>query len=145
MNGDDLPYDAHVVHYARPTTVREDGRVDGSAFRLRAGDTGLSVNWLEYFAWLTRSQQLNEVRRLSRIEMRQNGRLAELDVGATKLYAQQFSSIRFVHTPLPEEGTHEADPSHGEMIGLPPGDSPEAALLGDMIAECVSGVHPAVS
>ena len=94
MSGDDLPYEAHVVHYARPTTVREDGRVDGSAFRLRAGDTGLSVNWLEYFAWLTRSQQLNEVRRLSRIEMRQNGRLAELDVGATKLYVRPALVLR---------------------------------------------------
>ncbi len=146
MNESSLPDNAHVVRYARPTTVREDGRVDGSAFRLRAGDTGLSVNWLECFAELTKVQQLNQVRRLSRIDMRQNGRLAELNVGATKLHAQQLlPSIRFVPAPLPEEGMHEADPSHSEIAGLPLGDSLEAALIGDLIAECVGAVHPAVA
>ena len=146
MNRGDLPNDAHVVRYARPTTVREDGRVDGSAFRLRLGDTGLSVNWLECFSELPVAGQLGEVRRLSRIDMRPSGRLAELNVGDTQLHVRaQLASIRFVHTPLPEEGTHEADPSHSEIIGLPLGDSLEAALIGDMIAECVSAVHPAVS
>ena len=78
--------------------------------------------------------------------MRQSGRLAELNVGAVKLHVrQQLPSIRFVHTPLPEDGTKEADPSHTDVVGLPPGDSLEAALVGDMIAECVSAVHPALA
>ena len=146
MNSNDLPDSAHVVRYARPTAVREDGRVDGSAFRLRAGDAGLSVNWLECFAGLSRPQQLGEVRRLSRIEMRQNGRLAELNVGAAKVHLrQQLPAIRFVAAPLREEDAYEADPSHSEIVGLPPGESIEAALVGDMIAECVNVVHPAVA
>ena len=145
MNDSPLPDTAHVVRYARPTAVREDGRVDGSAFRLRAGDTGLSVSWLECFAALTRFQQLDEVRRLSRIEMRQNGRLAELNVGVTKVHlADHLPSIRFVPTPLPEEDNHPADPSHSEILGLPEGDSLQAALVGDLIAECVSALHPAL-
>ena len=146
MNRSDLPDDAHVVRYARPTAIREDGRVDGSAFRLRPGDTGLSVNWLECFADLPLSGQLAEVRRLSRIEMRPNGRLAELNVGAAKQHVrQQFPAVRFISTPLPEEDGHAADLSHSEIIGLPPGDSSEAALLGDMIAECVRAAHPVVA
>ena len=146
MNSTDLPDSGHVVRYARPTAVREDGRVDGSAFRLRGGDTGLSVNWLECFAPLTRPQQLDEVRRLSRIEMRQNGRLAELNVGAAKMHVrQQLPVIRFVAAPLPKDDPYEADPSHSEIVGLPAGESLEAALVGDMIAECVSTVHPALA
>lgn len=146
MNEGSLPDSAHVVRYARPTAVREDGHVDGSAFRLRAGDTGLSVNWLECFAGLSRPQQLDKVRRLSRIEMRTNGRLAELNVGITRLHVrQQLPSIRFVHAPLPEEGTHETNPSHSEIVGLPSGESLEAALISDMIAECVSALHPALT
>lgn len=146
MNGGGLPDNAHVVRYARPTAVREDGRVNGSAFRLRPDDAGLSVNWLEHFRGLPTDRQLDEVRRLSRIDMRANERLAELNVGAVKHHVhERLPSIRFVHNPLPQEDAHPADPSHSEIVGLPPGESLEAALIGDMIAECVSAVHPAVA
>lgn len=56
MNRNDLPDDAHVVRYVKPTSRHEDGSVDGSAFCLRSGDNGLSVNWLECFGDLTRAQ-----------------------------------------------------------------------------------------
>ena len=146
MNRSDLPDDAHVVRYARPTAVREDGRVDGSAFRLRAGDAGLSVNWLECFTDLPLSGQLAEVRRLSRIEMRPNGRLAELNVGAAKQHVrQQFPAVRFISTPLP-----------GRMDTLPTlltakssGCRREIPLkrpwLETLIAECVRAAHPVVA
>ena len=78
--------------------------------------------------------------------MRQNGRLAELNVGVTKLHLQyHLPSIRFVPAPLPEDGSYPTDPSHSEIVGLPPGGSLEAALVGDMIAECVSAAHPALA
>ena len=32
MNGNDLPEDAHVVRYVKPTSKHEDGSVDGSPF-----------------------------------------------------------------------------------------------------------------
>ena len=70
MNENDLPDDAHVVHYVKPTSIHDDGSVDGSEFCLRPSDKGLSVNWLEYFSDLTKAQQLDEVRRLSRLTMR---------------------------------------------------------------------------
>ena len=148
MHANDLPDEANVVRYIKPTMVLEDGRVDGSEFRLRAhrpDDTGVSVNWLECFGALSKAEQLDEVRRLSRLDMRKSGRLAELNVGTTKHYIRnEPDDLRFIHTPLPAESDYEADPSHSEIVGLPPGNSPQAALIGDMIAECIEAIHPAV-
>ena len=144
MNGNDLPDGAHVVRYVKPTSRHEDGSVDGSAFRLRSGDNGLSVNWLEYFSDLTRAQQLDAVRKLSRLTMRKRGCLAELGVGATKQYSPELTALRFVRKPLDAENGYEADPSHSEITGLPQGDSPQAALIGDLIAECIQAIHPAI-
>ena len=146
MNGQDLPDGDHVVRYASPRQVLEEGGVDGSAFRLRRQDMGLSVNWLGCFRERCKSRQLDEVRRRSRITMRPNGRLVELDIGAVKAHVlERCPAIRFIHRPLAAEDEYEADPSHGEIVGLPPGDSPESALIGDMIAECIEDVHPALS
>ena len=144
MNGNDLPDDAHVVRYVKPTSRHEDGSVDGSAFCLRPSDNGLSVNWLEYFSDLTKAQQLDEVRRLSRLTMRRRGCLAELGVGATKQYSPELTALRFVRKPLAAENGYEADPSHSEITELPRGDSPQAALIGDLIAECIQAIHPAI-
>ena len=145
MNENDLPDNAHVVHYVKPTSRHEDGSVDGSAFRLRPNDNGLSVNWLEYFSDLTKAQQLDEVRRLSRLTMRKRGCLAELSVGVTKQHdSGELTALRFVHKPLAAENGYEADPSHSEIMGLPQGNSPQAALIGDLIAECIQAIHPAI-
>ncbi len=37
-----------------------------------------------------------------------------------------------------------ADPSHAEVLGLPPGDSDQAQLVGDLISRCVTDMHPAI-
>ena len=75
---------------------------------------------------------------------RKRGCLAELGVGATKQYSPELTALRFVHKPLATENGYEADPSHSEIIGLPQGDSPQAALIGDLIAECIQAIHPAL-
>ena len=67
MTGQELPDDDHVVRYVKPTSIRTDGKVAGSAFCLRAqrpDDTGLSVNWLECFRGRTKDQQVAEVMKL---------------------------------------------------------------------------------
>ncbi len=145
MTGADLPDDHHIVRYAKPTSIRTDGKVTGAAFCLRSGETGLSVNWLECFPNCTKEEQLAEVRRLARLKMRERGRLAELNIGATKQYVRTvFEGLRFIHKPLDAEDEFEADPSHSEITGLPQGNSPEAELIGDMIAQSINAVHPAV-
>ena len=76
--------------------------------------------------------------------MSERGRLAELNVGATKQYIRsELEGLAFINMPLDAEGEYEADPSHSEIAGLPPGDSDQAALIGDMIAECIMDTHPA--
>ena len=145
MTGEDLIDDSHVVRYAKPTLIREDGSVGGEAFQLRRKESSLSINWIECFEGSSKSKQLDEVRRLSRLQMSKNGRLAKLHVRSTKQYVRgELDSLRFVHQPLATEGEYEADPSHSEIVGLPQVDSPEAELIGDVIAECVKAVHPAV-
>ncbi len=147
MKGDDLPAGDHVVRYVKPSLILEDGTPDGFDFRLRPhrpDEAGLSVNWLEAFE-APKTHQLSEVRRLFRLSVRRTGRFAELDVGATlRRVSEELDTLRMLHDPLNAADGFDADPSHAEMTGLPPGDSDEAALVGDMIAECVVGMHPTI-
>lgn len=148
MTAMDIPDDNHVVRYVSPRHVRKDGKVTWSAFSLRPhrpDDTGLSVNWLECFCLSTKDEQLAEVRRVSRLELREGGRLAELNVGTTKRrLRREYLEIRFIQKPLVAEDNYQADPSHSEISGLPRGNSPEAELVGDMIVRSITEVHPAV-
>jgi hypothetical protein len=145
MTGDDLPKEANVVHYVGDSKI-DEGKVDGAAFRLNPGKEGLSVNWLEYFQDLEKKEQLNEVRRLSRLTPGPLAKLAELNVGETINHVlSELPSIRFVHTPLDATDEEEEDPSHSDIMGLPPKDSPGGRdkIIGDMIAECVRELHTA--
>ena len=144
MSTNALANDAQVVRYIKPTKILDDGTIDGSAFNLKPDETGLSVNWYEIFDDLTKDLQLEEVRRLSRLNMRKNGCLAEFNVGNTVLHVRRLVSLGFVHKPLDAEGKFEADPSHSEIEGLPAESSPIIALVGDLIAECITSTHPAV-
>lgn len=148
MKGDDLPNEHHVVRYVNHRSQKSDGSPTGAAFSLRKGrsdETGLSVNWLEYFDSDTKDQQLDEVRRLLRLQKKKSACFAELNVGITKQRVHnELDDLRFIHMPLCATNEHESDPSHSEIINLPPANSPEAELIGDMIAECVQAVHPAV-
>ena len=147
MKGDSLPADDHIVRYVKPSMIQEDGTADGSGFHLRParlGETGLSVNWLEVFEQ-GKVHQMNEVRRLCRLRLRPNGRFAEMNVGTVmRQVAEELDSLRIVHDPLDAEEDFDADPSHSKLIGLPPGDSDHAVLLGDLIADCVIAMHPAI-
>ena len=145
MTSNDLPNGDHVVRYAGYTHVRKDGKVGGGAFVLRPNERGLSVNWLECFFDFKKDEQLAEVRRLSRLKLGKGGRLAELNVGETKQYLEsELHELCFTNDPLAAEDEFEADPSHSEITGLPTGNSPEAEWIGDMIAQTVTDVHPAV-
>lgn len=147
MKGEDLPANDHIVRYVKPTMIEADGSADGADFKLRATrpeETGLSVNWLEAFEQ-EKAGQLNEVRRLIRLRMRPSGRFAELNVGTVlRVVSEELDTLRIVHDPLAAEGEHEADSSHAEFTGLPSGDTDKAALVGDLIAQCVVAMHPAV-
>ena len=146
MTSDELPDDGHIVRYVKPSLV-EDEAVDGSAFVLREDETTLSVNWLEAFDGYDQDHQIREVRRLSRLRLATNGRFAKLNVGQTKRHVSECIEAIGVSAepgisaaPLDPTDEFEADPSHAVVTGFPPGDSDDALLIGDMIAECV--VYP---
>ena len=147
MTRRDLPEDDHIVRYVKPSMIEDDGTPDGSDFRLRASrpdETGLSVNWLEAFA-PNKDHQLSEVRRLCRLRLRPNGRFTEMNVGTVlRNVAEELDTLRIVHDPLEPRGRFEHDPSHAQIIGLPSGDADQAVLVGDLIAECVIDMHPAI-
>lgn len=147
MTNNDLPTDDHIVRYVKPSMIQEDGTADGSDFRLRPqrpDESGLSVNWLEAFR-LGKANQLAEVRRLCRLTIKPRGRFAEMNVDTvTRRAALELCALRFVHAPLETGHGYEADPSHAEIIGLPPSESDFAMLIGDLIAECVFAMHAAI-
>jgi len=147
MKGDNLPADDHIVRYVKPSMIEEDGTANGADFRLRPDrpdETGVSVNWLEAFD-PDKAHQLAEVRRLYRLTVKKSGRFAEMNIGAVQeKVAEELETLRIVHDPLDAENGFEEDPSHAEISGLPPGDSDKAMMIGDLIAECVIAMHPAV-
>ena len=110
----------------------------------RPEETGVSVHWLEAFA-PDKAIQLVEVRRRCRLKTVPNGRFAELNVGVVIQHvAGELEGVGVVHDPLGSDDSFEEDPSHAQISGLPSGSSPEAELIGDLIAECVTTLHRAV-
>jgi len=143
MTGKNLPYDHHIVRYVKPTLI-EEGTVDGGAFVLRADELGLSVNWLEILGGTDHHQQVDEVRRLSRLRLARRGGFAMLNVGETKRHVSDGAqkagfqvNPSVCEAPLAAADGFEADPSHSEFTGLPSADSNKAMLVGDLIADCV--------
>ena len=147
MKRGDLPAGDQIVRYVKPSMIQEDGTADGSDFLLRSArpdETGLSVNWLEAFG-PGKVHQLGEVRRLCRLHLRPNGRFAEMNIGTViREVAKEVDTLRVIHDPLEATEGFDADTSHAEIIGLPPGDSDQSVLVGDLIAECVIDMHPAI-
>ena len=144
MKEDNIPEDDHIVRYVKPSMILEDGTASGNGFCLRENESGLSVNWLEAFG-SDRNYQLSEVRRLCRLKSRPSGRLAELNVGSVLNAASKvLDSLQIVHDRLEANDNFDADPSHAKVIGLPSRGSHEAELIGDIIAECIINMHPAI-
>ena len=142
-----LPDGDHVVRYVGFTGVR-DGKVDGAQFCLRPGEDGLSVNWLECFDNPTKEQQIAAVRRATHRSLGRQAVFAELNVGEIRRYLHaELPDIRFVNTPQPPNDRFpEPDPSHSDIMGLPPPEAANHALIvGDLIAKRVQALHPAVA
>lgn len=137
----------HVLRYIRPRHV-ENGVVNGEGFLTRRDEGAPSVNWLEWFDPPIENQVAG-VRRVTRLTYARNGRLARLNVGQTKRYVQENDPngllLSFVHDALDPEGDWPADPSHALIQGVPVQDTPEGALVKDLLAHCViNPLFPAV-
>jgi hypothetical protein len=138
-SGSPVPDDHHVLRYIAPRHV-ENGVVNGEGFLKRPGEDASSVNWLEHFD-SPLENQVEGVRSAARLRYAKTGQLARLQVGATATYVRQNSpdglQLSFVHDPLPVDGDFVADPSHALIKGVPVADSVEAALIKDLLADCI--------
>lgn len=144
MIGSELPNNANIVRYVGLSRIRGN-RVDGTAFCLRPDETGLSIHWLNYYSDLTKERQLDQVRRLIRLDRGARAGFAELNVGETREYiGAELPTLRFVHAPSPANDRYPADPAHSNILGLPRADDEDLALMiGDLIARQVKAIHPA--
>ena len=93
------------------------------AFELRAQDSSLSVNWLEYFG-PDRDLSIQEIRQVIQICLRPNGRFAVLGVAAAKeAIIAAGSSPELFSDPQP------GDPSHASIGGYTSDDFDVAVEL----------------
>jgi len=152
MKGEELDSEHHVVRYVNSTCVADSGKaVTGRAFHLRLGEDFLSVNWLEACG-SGRNDQLAEVRRTCRmgrrstVSRRKRDIFAEINIGELKrALSEELYSSRIIHDPQDATEEHCADPSHAIITGLPPHGSADVVIIGELIAECVSALHPVIT
>ena len=139
QKGSPLPEADRILRYIRPRHV-EDGIVNGEGFLTRPGEDAPSGNWLEWFDPPI-ANQVAGVRSVARLTYAKKGKLARLNVGQTTRYVRENDPnglvLSFVHDPLDAKETQAADPSHSLIHGVPVQDTPEAALVKDLIAECI--------
>ncbi len=141
MEGDPLPDDDHVSRHCKPSSVGAHGLPLASAFRLRASESSLSVNWLEALGAATTDEAVARLRALflaRGFALRANGRFAVLNVGAAKAVVREELglSLRFDHDPLPD------DPSHASITGFPADDLAVAVELTALASQ--EDTYPAI-
>jgi hypothetical protein len=78
MKGDILPGSDHILRYCGGLHVTEQGRISGTAFRLKATEVSLSVNWLEILKLPDRAAQVKEIRRVLNLQFGARAKLAVL-------------------------------------------------------------------
>ena len=142
MNGDPLPDDDHVARYCKPSSVGANGLPLASAFRLRASEDSLSVNWLEALGAASTDAAVGRVRALfvaRGFGLRANGRFAVLNVGAAKavVRVELGQSLRIEHDPLLD------DPSHAAISGFPADDLAVAVELTTLVSR--EDTYPAIA
>lgn len=148
QKGSPLPDCDHVLRYIGPRHV-DNGVVNGAGFLARPMEVAASVNWLEWFDPPVEEQVVG-VRSLTRLNYAKSGKLVRLNVGHTARYVRENDPngliLTFVHDPLDECGAHPPDPTHSLIKGVPMQDTPEAALVKDLIADCIlPPIFPAVT
>ncbi len=147
MSGVELSDASNVVRYVKPSLIAGK-ELSYEAFCLRAerpDESGLSVNWLEYFGDFDKSERLEKIRGVSNLRRARNGRYAEINVGKLRaMVAGYLNGFAVTHSPIHGDDGRDSDPSHSEIKGLPPGNTKEGRWIGERIARCVIELHPAV-
>ncbi|WP_295401147.1 hypothetical protein [uncultured Thiocystis sp.] len=140
MTGDPVPDTHHIARLCGGATIDEEGAVTGAAFRLRANEGYLSVNWLEHLSQIDRPSEIAELRRIltgKGMKLGAMARLAVLQVGPLRGHVGAESpdrrDLNVLHEPFPE------DDSHCGIYGFRHDDD----LIADLIAEIVRETYSA--
>ncbi len=137
MRGDPIPDRDHISRYCSGMHCTENGQVTGTAFQPRQIDDYLSVNWLDFFHFADQRDKIREVRKVLRLKLGANAKIAVLNVGETTSYVRTKSpdacNLSMLHEP------EEDDPSHSGIYGFQYDDH----LIADLIAEMVQKTYPA--
>lgn len=140
MKGELIPDSDHASRHVSATSILSDGRVSGQAFRRRAEEDYLSINWVEYFGQIDRSDALREVRNALLAKGRavgKNSKFAVINIGhmARHIKNEANMELHVKHEPTPK------DPSHAGIFNMPKDDS----LIGSLIAQIVGtdAIYPA--
>jgi hypothetical protein len=143
MKGEPILESGHIARLCKRTSLGEDGKIDGIAFRIRPrngiSEPYLSVNWLEYFPEFNRIGQISKIWEILRykLEFKKNAILAVLNVGETRVYVRAKSpdrrEILILHEP------EANDPSHCGIHNI----TLEDDIIADLIAQKVQETYPA--
>lgn len=150
MTGNELPKPDHVLRYAAPQHIDDDGsgrRILGSAFWSRPVDNNMaSYNWLEKIG-AELEECVQAVRDRKRLRYAKTALLGKLNIGEVEEnLASAFPKLPksiFKHDPLEATEEHCQDDSHSLLINMPAKDEPFVEAMGDLIAEYVQTTFPA--
>jgi hypothetical protein len=149
--GDAIPDHQHVVRHVPKSKLDQQGEVSGAAFVRRSNEDGLSVEWREAVGDAPVEDQLQAIRAVIRRQLGPSHRFAELPVGVTTEYVRDGATalgmtvnLRFEHEPLDALDGRAEEPFHSEIFGTPEFEHLQATAIGDLIADCISEVYPAV-
>ena len=136
MMGGSVPDGDHVTRLCSGSHFRPDGTLAPSAFKLRQGETYLSVNWLEHLSLGSRAAELAEVRRVlaTKRAVGASARLALLNVGQMRDAVRHARAVEVFVRHEPETRVGQPfDPSHSGIYGLFPDD----VVVPEVIVGCV--------
>lgn len=128
--GSNLPDDDHVMRYASWSKLRKDENDNvlgffSEAFKLREGESSLSLNWLEYFKG-TRDEKIRQSVEMFR-RVREVGKKSAFGVANVKhikevCAANGASRVRVVYEPEAAKDGKPANPAHSGIRHLPRDD-----------------------
>lgn len=132
MTNDSVPDLDHIARFCPPKTV-DNGDIQATAFMLRPGEPGLSVNWLEILGLPDQASQIAQLQQIfsKKLTVSAKAKVAVLNVGqlisTVRNESDDSRELRILHRPEPD------DMSHSEIIGLKHDDETIAELLRQLI------------
>ena len=131
VEGEALPDGDEIARYCKPSAYNLDlGEPSFLAFMKRLTENDLSVNRLQFFLGLTRSEAVDRIRLevKKHTDLRLNGRFAVFNVAEAKAVGRELGvDIGVIYTPK------ACRPSHSSIAGLPADYEDEVRLAAGLL------------